>query len=364
MEKRILEPDDAPTHPDLGVPVVLGATDLEDAVQSAGPQLAARALNASKLTAKAWEARNSASQTAAFLPRDFVTFGLPLRRHPGPTYTRRNGPYELIITAPEYDATKKTGGIPYAQDRLVIVFLTTLFKLAGSPASNAVAFPTASTPLELLALPKSGNATRRFAEGVARVHAATYLGYDTRKGYRKGDRYQLLSRYKFWFDRDTRSNQYTLKPNILDFDPRFAADIRNGAIPFDLETARALKNNLAAFDLYTFETYRSYLLQTQGLGEVEIDIFGDSGLLAQLGSAVDKEHEPKAREQLKRWHGLVQMHWPDCPNVLVIGAKEKRERLVVRAARALTGTTLPRIPGVRAVSRDECEDEWRARDGG
>ena len=57
----------------------------------------------------------------------------------------------------------------------------------------------------------------------------------------------------------TRSDQFRMWPNALVYDPAFAADIREDAIPTDLQSVRALGENMGPLILYQWEAYNSYL---------------------------------------------------------------------------------------------------------
>ena len=49
-----------------------------------------------------------------------------------------------------------------------------------------------------------------------------------------------MQRMRPWKDNDTRQpNQHTLWPNVLQYDPVFANDIRTGAVPTDFQSVLA-----------------------------------------------------------------------------------------------------------------------------
>jgi hypothetical protein len=55
-----------------------------------------------------------------FTPRDFVIFGLPYKNPKTSLFVRRNGALTFTITG-------GTHGVPYAQDRLLVIWLATVF---------------------------------------------------------------------------------------------------------------------------------------------------------------------------------------------------------------------------------------------
>jgi hypothetical protein len=79
-------------------------------------------------------------------------------------------------------------------------------------------------------------------------------------------------------------------------------------IPTDLEAAKALSSAPAALDLFTWISYRCFSAK----GEERIPIFGDFGLIQQIGST-EYARPRKFREQLERWLDLVKALWPTCP---------------------------------------------------
>jgi hypothetical protein len=76
------------------------------------------------------EKRDSGTQELSFGARPFILCGLPIRRLPAGTlaYTRRNGRFFLeIVGHPEF-------GVPFGQDRLVLLWLATEAVRRRSPA--------------------------------------------------------------------------------------------------------------------------------------------------------------------------------------------------------------------------------------
>jgi hypothetical protein len=89
------------------------------------------------------EKRESGNQILGFATRPFVLCGLPVRRPPQSDliYERRNGFFTLQITGhPEF-------GLPFGQDRLVPIFLSTL---AVRQQSQTIRFKSAAQMLDTL----------------------------------------------------------------------------------------------------------------------------------------------------------------------------------------------------------------------
>ena len=64
----------------------------------------------------------------------------------------------------------------------------------------------------------------------------------------------------------------------------------------------------AALDLFTWLSYRCFVAK----GRERVPLFGESGLVSQLGSA-DYSRPRKFRERLEGWLNLVRSMWPECP---------------------------------------------------
>lgn len=284
-----------------------------------------RQRNRVELAARAIEARRDGSQELGFSAREFVMCGLPLKRSAGAVYERRNGSFALkLIGDPSY-------GLPFGQDRLIPIWLATAFRAAGQPTDNIIRFRCASDILRAFNLPPAGPELARLRERILRVFGATYVVQDLARGRdgARAKRYQLISEIDLWFHRRENVNQYTLWSNVIRLDAGFADDLRRASVPIDLDSIRALKENPAALDLYVWQAWRSYRLVLGRGQSVEVPVFGEAGLLEQLGSTtVDPR---KARQLLRRWQGLVDAVWPECPNELSADAS----KLVIRPAVAV-----------------------------
>jgi hypothetical protein len=79
-------------------------------------------------------------------------------------------------------------------------------------------------------------------------------------------------------------------------------------IPTDLETAKALSSSPAALDLFIWLSYRCFTAR----GRERVPLFGDFGLVSQLGSA-DYARPRKFREKLQGWLDLVRTMRLECP---------------------------------------------------
>jgi hypothetical protein len=299
----------------------------------AGDSPSRRLLNTAARMATAAAARSVGddAQVLGFTPCDFVVFGLPYRNPGTPVYVRRNGALTFTVTGGQF-------GVPYGQDRLLVIRLATVFKMCGSPESNAIAFDSLRDVARTLGKSSSGQQRQRIQAGLLRLFDATFLASDARPNAIRRERYQLIRRVLLWKDHDARQpNRHTDASNVIVFDPVFAADIRSGAVPTDLQAVLALSENMGALSLYQFEAHASYQHARYGKPDRTVPVLGPPGLLAQIGCGVSEGDTRKARATIRHWHGFVKRVWPDCPNQL----SRDDTVLVVRAGHAIARGRLP-----------------------
>jgi hypothetical protein len=110
--------------------------------------------------------REEGDQDISFGARPFIFCGLPIRRLPPETlrYSRRNGRFFLeIVGHPDL-------GVPFGQDRLVLLWLATAAVRQQSPV---VKFGSASEILLEWGMPTNGSHYRRLQDAFRRVFAGT-----------------------------------------------------------------------------------------------------------------------------------------------------------------------------------------------
>jgi hypothetical protein len=250
--------------------------------------------------------RDSVSQNLGFASRPFVLCGLPVKR-PAPgvlLHERHNGHFQLQVTG------HPAHGLPWGQDRLVPIFLATL---AIRQQKQIITFRSAAEMLDTFGIQQGGSQYRRLVGSFQRVFGATIF-FGTESQRQKAlvvhqARFNFMSEARIWYSRDP--NQETLPgecQNSVVLSNEFYQEIMSHPIPTDLEAAKALSSAPAALDLFTWLSYRCF----NAKGEERIPIFGDFGLVHQIGSA-DYARPRKFRERLDRWLHLVKALWPDCP---------------------------------------------------
>jgi hypothetical protein len=125
-------------------------------------------------------------------------------------------------------------------------------------------------------------------------------------------RFSFMSEARIWYSR--HSDQETLPcefQNEIVLSDEFFKEILAHPIPTDMEAAKALSCSPAALDLFTWLSYRCFVAK----GRERVPLFGESGLVSQLGSA-DYSRPRKFRERLEGWLSLVRSMWPECPAVI------------------------------------------------
>ncbi len=122
-------------------------------------------------------------------------------------------------------------------------------------------------------------------------------------------RFNFMTEARIWYSRDL---EQSLLPgdcqNVIVLSEEFHREISSHPIPTDLEAAKALSSCPAAFDLFTWLSYRCFTAR----GRERIPLFGEFGLVSQLGSA-DYARPRKFREKLEGCVKLVRAMWPECP---------------------------------------------------
>ncbi len=259
--------------------------------------------------------RENSRQNLGFSSRPIVLCGLPVRQPAAGCllHERRNGQFVLQVTGhPSY-------GLPWGQDRLVPIFLATL---AIRQQSARITFDSAAAMLDTFGMQQGGSQYRRLIGSFQRIFGATiFFGTDTQR-----QRAAVVHQARF-----SRSCDQSTLPgecqNMVVLSDEFYRETMNHPIPTDLEAAKALSSAPAALDLFTWLSYRCFGAK----GEERVPLFGDSGLVSQLGS-VAYSRPRKFREKLEQWLDLIRTMWPECPAKI----SSDGSALIVSRATAIT----------------------------
>jgi hypothetical protein len=269
------------------------------------------------------DARQYQEQEQLIALRPLIMCGIPLRRIKESSYVRRSGPYVIeLISSPHL-------GVPYGQDRLIPIFLATLFTASGCPEDNTVRFLYARDVLRLFGLPEDGPHYRKLREGFKRWQK-TLISLEqkitTPKGRTKErqESMTLMPKSLLWYQDDDADKDDL--PNEVTLSERWADEIRKHPIPVDLQTVKALTHCPGALDFYLWQSWRSYCIKE----ETRVPLEGESGLFAQFGFLVGQPVK-ELRRLLGRWQQLVRQRWRDCPNTISADGKS----FVLRPCHAL-----------------------------
>ena len=141
--------------------------------------------------------RDEHNQDVSFGARPFILCGLPIRRLPPGTlkYSRRNGRFFLeIVGHPDY-------GVPFGQDRLVLLWLATAAVRQKSPV---VRFGSAAEILVEWGMQTNGSHYRRLHDAFRRVFASTIF-FGTKDELREAEvwncsRGHFFDQMRLWFN--------------------------------------------------------------------------------------------------------------------------------------------------------------------
>jgi hypothetical protein len=252
------------------------------------------------------EKREAGNQILGFATRPFVLCGLPIRRpHQSDlVYERRNGFFTLQITGhPDF-------GLPFGQDRLVPIFLSTL---AVRQQSQTIRFKSAAQMLDTFDMAKGGKEYRRLVSAFERIFGATiFFSTDSTRGRARivqRSRFNFLREAQIWYDRNPAESDGAERfENVTVLSDEFYSEIMNHPIPTDIDAVKVLASAPAVLDLFMWLAYRCFLSKR----EERIPLFGTFGLTAQLGS-VEYTRPRRFRAMLQQWLSTIHLVWPECP---------------------------------------------------
>jgi len=159
---------------------------------------------------------------------------------------------------------------------------------------------------------QGGSQYRRLLAAFQRVFGATILfGTDAQRDKAAvihQVRFNFMAEALIWYSRDP--TQQILPgdcQNMIVLSDEFYREIHSHPIPADLEAAKALSSSPAALDLFMWLAYRCFTAK----GQERVPLFGDFGLVHQLGSA-EYVRPRKFRERLGHWLEVVRTMWQEC----------------------------------------------------
>jgi hypothetical protein len=217
-----------------------------------------------------------------YLDRHIVFCHLPYRRCTGPTSWPG---YRVSLVAKRE--------IPYGMDRLLYLWAATMAAehdepFRFRPGAIAAMFGVKCQRQEIL-------------DGLPRI-SQTYLEIT-----RTAEEHHLMQ-----FCRPVERLEIDSEECSIQLGSQFE---REHLIPVsrDVIAGCVRKPSLAALDLYLWQMRAAHACETKA----EIPVFGDGGLLHQLGwSYTHPRHRFRARQLLRQRQALIKELWPACPSTL------------------------------------------------
>jgi hypothetical protein len=200
-------------------------------------------------------------------------------------------------------------GLPWGQDRLVPIFLSTLATRQQTPH---ITFESAAEMPDMFGMQQGGSQYRRLIAAFQRIFGATiFFGTDIQRqkaAVVHRARFNFMTEARIWYSKDlAQKNLPGDCRNTIVRSDEFYREIGH-PIPTDLEATKALSSCPAALDLYRWLSYRCFTAK----GKERVPLFREFGLVSQLGGA-NYAQPRKFREKLEGWLHLVRAMWPDCP---------------------------------------------------
>ncbi len=246
--------------------------------------------------------RETRRQSLAFTSRPFILCGLPVRKPPADQllFERRNGNFRLQITGhPEF-------GLPFGQDRLVLIFLATL---AVQQKSQVVRVRSADEMLDTFGMAKGGKEYRRIVAAFERIFGATMF-FSTEMSHSTASvvhrsRFNFLREAEIWY---SKSPSGATGENLITLSDEFYTEVTAHPIPTDLEAVKVLAAAPALLDIFMWLGYRCFVSK----GPEAIPLFGPYGLTQQLG-CIEYSRPSRFRAMLDQWLRTIRTLWPECP---------------------------------------------------
>jgi hypothetical protein len=295
------------THPHSGERPATELEPVSTVLKPAG--ITRRRLRKLDAIAQIHEQRRDHKPEKAYSARPFVLCGIPVRRPAKHTleYSRQNGRFRLrVIGHPDH-------GLPFGQDRLLLLWIATM---AVWQKSRQIHFRSAAAILETFGLPKDGRYYRRLIAGFERIfYSMFFFCSDEQVGeasVMERQSFRFVKDAKLWYSEPNASGALGTSPdrteNVIVLSEEFWREIQEHPIPVDLVVVKALADSPGNLDLYVWLVWRCWTAR----GPVSIPLFGQEGLVSQLGIS---EHlrERDFRRQIVQWLKVVRQLWPHCP---------------------------------------------------
>ena len=257
------------------------------------------------------QARETKTQELGLTSPHFLLTGLPMRPTEETTVYRTNGHASIKVHA-------GPDGMPFGQDRLLIMWLATAFTVLGKPEDRTIRFASMlDIPKAFGDMQKGTLMRQQWTSRIKRVFGFHYEWRHEKDGKIRMLRRQLIESVRMHVLGDVVPHRHSKRgpwSQSITLDAGWAAELRAGhSVPLDLESVRALRGTPGALDLYLWQSWRSW--RHRGRKQpASIPVFGSGGLCAQFG--VETNSIKDAKKRLRAWQDRVRQVWPECPNEL------------------------------------------------
>jgi hypothetical protein len=261
------------------------------------------------LPSKTTKPEISPPKDIGYIFRPLVTCSLPVR-NPGPDcemWIRSNPTYSLRIFPGH--------GIPFGQDRMLLILLATRAVHANSPV---IQLGPAYQILRMFGQAPDGRNYRRLMERMRRLFTATVLArseisIDGKPAWVESTA-QVCREHDLWYMHAKNGSPaaYSFENRVVLSEP-FWLELKNYAAPVDLNIVRSLLDSPANLDFYMWLCVHAYRTR---MGRVfKIPVVGDNSLFTQLGAS-GYEQTRTYRTKVRQWLRRTKALWPACPAVL------------------------------------------------
>jgi hypothetical protein len=122
-------------------------------------------------------------------------------------------------------------------------------------------------------------------------------------------RFNFLREAQIWYNRTPDQQALSEEfENVIVLSDEFYQETVAHPVPTDLEAVKVLAAAPAVLDLFMWLSYRCF----KARGPESIPIFGESGLVHQIGTA-EYSRPRRFRAMLDQWLKTVRVIWPECP---------------------------------------------------
>jgi hypothetical protein len=242
----------------------------------------------------------------AYLPRPFLTSPLPFRSpHPAGGAWTRMTPFTQLRVEPCGDS-----GIPYGQDRLIALLVTTMAVYQNSPV---VRLGSAYQMLRALGQAVDGRNYQRLAERFSRFLNARFC-FQFRA--RPADPFVVTRTFSppvsrsLWYETGARRRDSAGLDNVLELSEDFWTNVRVTAVPVPMRLVHAFVDAPGNLHFVFWILAQSYGVRAGRFFKAPLS--GQGSVERHMGL----EGYTQARDlrrKIRQWHAETRRVWAECP---------------------------------------------------